>query len=358
MPWRRSCALLYVKKGNLFECCFNCNLPQRYFTTVARGWGEIKAKDVNAKEKVHKRQPVIFFLGGGMAAGKSSLRNTLLAPFGHKAVVIEADDIKQHDVLYQRLKRSSLGAEGADVALHEFSTNAANAMLVAAVNAGKDILMDGTFTWRPFVEQTIKMLRRAHITNFKQGSGYTLHSDGSVTESYFEPATEHPDKDTRLPYRIELYGVTTDPSLAVARGILRAIESGRAVPVAPQLRSHALFAQAFPYFASLVDRAHLFHTGDCLSLFCKENSDDVKLVAIAQRDNSVSDAMLIDPVRYAEFEKVGRLDHTARCRFELYSSSYLHRLMLRKKEAAQLTILVRRLCREVLTSKGHSSFCI
>lgn len=290
-----------------------------------------------------------------MAAGKSSLRNTLLEPFGQKAVVIEADDIKQHDLLYKRLKRSSLGAAGADVALHEFSTNAANAMLVAAVNAGKDILMDGTFTWCPFVEQTIHMLRNAHIHNFRQGSGYKLHPDGSVTESYFEPAGEHADKDTRLPYRIELYGVTTNPSLAVARGILRAIESGRAVPVSPQLRSHALFAQAFPYFASLVDRAQLFHTGDCLSLFCKEESDDVKLLAIAQRDNSVSDAMLIDPKRYADFEKAGTLDHSARCGSELYPTSYLGRLLLRKKETAELACLVRGLCAEIFLSTKHCS---
>jgi copper homeostasis protein CutC len=63
-------------------------------------------------------------------------------------------------------------------------------------------------------------------------------------------------------YRIELVGVTCDTGLAVARGIWRKIRTGRSVPVHSQLRSHRLFAENFEDFASVVDSATLYHTGE------------------------------------------------------------------------------------------------
>ena len=69
------------------------------------------------------------------------------------------------------------------------------------------------------------------------------------------------DVSKKVPYRIELVGVTCDTGLAVARGIWRKIRTGRSVPVPSQLRSHRLFAENFEKFTSLVDSATLYHTG-------------------------------------------------------------------------------------------------
>ena len=68
----------------------------------------------------------------------------------------------------------------------------------------------------------------------------------------------------KIPYRIELVGVTCDTGLAVARGIWRKIRTGRSVPVPSQLRSHRLFAENFETFANAVDSATLYHTGEIL----------------------------------------------------------------------------------------------
>ena len=65
----------------------------------------------------------------------------------------------------------------------------------------------------------------------------------------------------KIPYRIELVGVTCDTGLAVARGIWRKIRTGRSVPVPSQLRSHRLFAENFENFANAADSATLYHTG-------------------------------------------------------------------------------------------------
>ena len=72
------------------------------------------------------------------------------------------------------------------------------------------------------------------------------------------------DLSKKVPYRIELVGVTCDPGLAVARGIWRKIRTGRSVPVAAQLRSHRLFSENFEAFTKLVDCATLYDTGNSL----------------------------------------------------------------------------------------------
>lgn len=64
---------------------------------------------------------------------------------------------------------------------------------------------------------------------------------GNVSKAESPPYMQGP----RLPYRIELLGVTCDPGLAVARGMWRRLRSGRSVPVRVQLRSHRLFSESF-----------------------------------------------------------------------------------------------------------------
>jgi hypothetical protein len=130
------------------------------------------------------------------------------------------------------------------------------------------------------VRQTVAMLRD-HEHAYEIGPGYEQHAGGSVTERYWVRRGAARCTVTRRgggdgsgsaaataaacvkvqPYQVELVGVTCDPTLAVARGCWRKLRTGRAVPVAAQLRSFRLFAKHWPDYCKLVDSATLYHTG-------------------------------------------------------------------------------------------------
>ena len=113
--------------------------------------------------------------------------------------------------------------------VHQSSTDAASSLLVTALNEGRDVIMDGTLSWEPFVEQTIAMARNVHKHRYRMGVGYKVAEDGTITENYWEQvndAEEHQSEEisngeahTQKPYRIELVGVVCDGYLAVVRGI-------------------------------------------------------------------------------------------------------------------------------------------
>lgn len=107
--------------------------------------------------------------------------------------------------------------------MHQSSTDAASSLLVTALNEGRDVIMDGTLSWVPFVVQTITMARNVHRRRYRMGAGYKVGDDGTVTENYWERIEDQePDQvggKKRKPYRIELVGVVCDAYLAVIRGI-------------------------------------------------------------------------------------------------------------------------------------------
>jgi hypothetical protein len=145
--------------------------------------------------------------------------------------------------------------------VHQSSTDAASSLLVTALNEGRDVILDGTLSWEPFVEQTIAMARAVHRHRYRMGVGYRKAGDGTVTERYWEvDAAAPPQRGSRKPYRIEVVGVVCDAYLAVARGIRRAIITKRAVRVHSQLQSHKRFAAAFRRYSRLVDGARLYST--------------------------------------------------------------------------------------------------
>lgn len=112
--------------------------------------------------------------------------------------------------------------------VHQSSTDAASSLLVTALNEGRDVIMDGTLSWEPFVEQTIDMARAIHKCHYRMGVGYKVAEDGTITENYWEMVKEGEEEEQpkengeapkRKPYRIELVGMICDPYLAVVRGI-------------------------------------------------------------------------------------------------------------------------------------------
>lgn len=109
--------------------------------------------------------------------------------------------------------------------MHQSSTDAASSLLVTALNEGRDVIMDGTLSWEPFVEQTIAMARNVHKHRYRMGVGYKVAQDGTITENYWEQANDEQEEEeeeaqpNRKPYRIEMVGVVCDGYLAVVRGI-------------------------------------------------------------------------------------------------------------------------------------------
>ncbi|PNY15044.1 hypothetical protein L195_g011734, partial [Trifolium pratense] len=226
-----------------------------------------------------ERSPVLLLMGGGMGSGKSTvLKDVLNESFPPEAasnvVVVEADAFKESDVIYKALNSRGNHDEMLQSAelVHQSSTDAASSLLVTALNKGRDVIMDGTLSWEPFVEQTIAMARNIHKCKYRMGVGYKVAEDGTITENYWEQvneAEEHQSETnckrelhTRKPYRIVLVGVVCDGGLAVVRGIRRAIMTKRAVRVKSQLESHKRFANAFPSYCKLVDSAKLYCTND------------------------------------------------------------------------------------------------
>ncbi|CAN1279675.1 Calmodulin calcium-dependent NAD kinase [Linum perenne] len=300
----------------------------RVFSTLVEemkkiGKTDFHRNDVMVPAAHSDRSPVLLFMGGGMGAGKSTvikdiLKESFWGGAAANAVVVEADAFKESDVIYKAL--NSMGHHDdmlrTSELVHQSSTDAASSLLVTALNEGRDVIMDGTLSWEPFVEQTVEMARNVHKRRYRMGIGYKV--DGTtITENYWEPVQD--EVSGNRPYRIEMVGVVCDAYLAVARGIRyknwnrRAIITGRAVRVNSQLKSHKRFANAFPGYCELVDNARLYCTNSV--------GGPPKLIARKDGDNT----MLIDPDHFKCLKNVGRLNPNAESVHELYgSSSTLH----------------------------------
>ncbi|KAL6620503.1 hypothetical protein ACP70R_035642 [Stipagrostis hirtigluma subsp. patula] len=264
------------------------------------------------------RSPVLLLMGGGMGAGKSTVLKDILkeafwSEAAAKAVVVEADAFKETDVIYRAISSRGHHNDMLRTAelVHQSSMDAASSLLVTALNEGRDVIMDGTLSWEPFVHQTIAMARAVHRQRYRMGRGYKVTDDGTITEEYWEPVegsgTEEEDAArARKPYRIELVGVVCDAYLAVVRGIRRAVITGRAVRVKSQLQSHKRFATNFHSYCSLVDNARLYSTNTL---------GGAKLIGWKDGESS----LLVDPEEICCLERVSSLNEDANCVHELYA---------------------------------------
>ncbi|XP_009770369.1 calmodulin calcium-dependent NAD kinase [Nicotiana sylvestris] len=282
--------------------------------------GDSKCTDVMVPVAHSQRSPVLLLMGGGMGAGKSTvlkdiLKQSFWSEAAANAVVVEADAFKETDVIYRALSSRGHHHDMLQTAelVHQSSTDAASSLLVTALNEGRDVIMDGTLSWVPFVEQTIAMARNVHKHRYRMGEGYQVAEDGTVTEKYWEQVEEEQGEEAKItkPYRIELVGVVCDPYLAVVRGIRRAIGTGRAVRVKPQLKSHKRFANAFPKYCDIVDNARLYFT----------NVLGSKPTLIAWKDGE--NKMLVEPEDIKCLEMVRNVNEEAESIYELYPKDEL-----------------------------------
>ncbi|KAJ6911169.1 hypothetical protein NC652_021718 [Populus alba x Populus x berolinensis] len=327
-PKLKGIVMAATRKQRFERVTKNLKVTRAFSTLVeelkAIGQGGSHCTEVMVPVALSERSPVLLLMGGGMGAGKSTVTKDILKePFWSgakaKAVVVEADAFKESDVIYRAI--SSMGhhddmLQTAEL-VHQSSTNAASSLLVTALNEGRDVIMDGTLSWEPFVEQTIAMARNVHTCRYRMGPGYQVAEDGTVDENYWEKV-EQEEEDQRLnnekgevtgrkPYRIELVGVVCDPYLAVVRGIRRAITTRRAVRVNSQLKSHKRFASAFERYCQLVDNARLFCT----------NSVGAPPSLIAWKDGD--NKLLVDPEGYKCLTNVSNLRAEAESIYELYT---------------------------------------
>ncbi|KAJ4754567.1 P-loop containing nucleoside triphosphate hydrolases superfamily protein [Rhynchospora pubera] len=281
---------------------------------------ESKCTNVMIPAARSDRSAVLLLMGGGMGAGKSTvlkeiLKDAFWSEAGANAVVVEADAFKETDVFYKAISSRGHHNDMLQTAelVHQSSTNAASSLLVTALNEGRDVIMDGTLSWEPFVQQTIEMARNIHKQRYRMGVGYKIEDDGSISENYWEPVEEEEDDEeknsprlrARKPYRIEIVGVVSDAYLAVVRGIRRAITTRRAVRVRAQLRSHKSFANAFPRYCQLVDGAKLYSSN---------SKGSAKLIGV----KCASSELLVDPNEIGCLEKVCTLNEDAKSIHELY----------------------------------------
>ncbi|KAK7344025.1 hypothetical protein VNO77_13224 [Canavalia gladiata] len=320
--------LLAATREQRFERVTKNLKVARVFSTLVEEMKAIKgdpqSTDVTVPIDHSERSPVLLLMGGGMGAGKSTvlkdiLKESFWSGAASNAVVVEADAFKESDVIYRALNSRGHHHDMLQTAelVHQSSTDAASSLLVTALNEGRDVIMDGTLSWEPFVEQTIAMARNVHKHRYRMGAGYKEAEDGTVTEDYWEQVNEaeeehHSEENcngeprTRKPYRIELVGVVCDGYLAVVRGIRRAIMTGRAVRVNSQLKSHKRFANAFPTYCKLVDNARLYCTnavgGPPKLIWWKDDNQDLP----------------VDPEDIKCLEMIGSVNAEANSIYELY----------------------------------------
>ncbi|KAK6138730.1 hypothetical protein DH2020_027527 [Rehmannia glutinosa] len=253
---------------------------------------DLNHSEVMAPVALSERSPVLLLMGGAAT----------------NAVVVEADAFKETDVIYRALSSRGHHQDMLQTAelVHQSSTDAASSLLVTALNEGRDVIMDGTLSWEPFVEQTIAMARNVHKHRYRMGDGYKVSEDGTITETYWVQVEDEGEEANRKPYRIELVGVVCDAYLAVVRGVRRAIQIGRAVRVKSQLKSHKRFANAFPRYSQLVDNARLYCT----------NAPGGPPTLIAWKDGDSK--LLVDPDEIKCLTSVSELNDEAESIYELY----------------------------------------
>ncbi|KAH9322684.1 hypothetical protein KI387_017323 [Taxus chinensis] len=284
------------------------------------------------------RSPVLLLIGGGMGVGKSTVVKDILktcfwSSAAKNAVVVEADAFKETDVVYQTLNSSGHNdlLETSEL-VHQTSTDAAESLLVTALNQGRDVIFDGTMSWEPFVLQTIAMARDVHRRQYRRGLGYQRGDDDSVQEKYWEPVEDIDPQEgkslanARKPYRIELVGVICDAHLAVVRGVRRAIMTKRSVRIKEQLKSIKRFATALPQYYEAVDHVKLYSTNNIGGpaevtdehYFYHHIISILLLFIIGWKEGSSK--LLVDPEAIKAVTKLASLNEDARSVYELYNS--------------------------------------
>ena len=284
-----------------------------------------------------KSPPLCVLLGGGMGAGKTTAINFISQThfwkqYGAGVVVVEADAFKMNDPLFVVLQSVTPLASRI---VHQDSLKAAEDLFLQAVNNRRDVCFDGTLSWCEYARQTVSMLKDSYYY-YERGPGYVESESGVVTEKYWVRGKKRDVAVT--PYRVELVGVTAEAEIAVMRGIVRKISTGRGVAIPDQLRSHALFSEHFETYIDIVDSVYLFDTSLAKEANKGQESPRGNLIAIKEgflfqakknenMNNSGANRFIVyNPSAYSRFLRKKHLNTTAGGTDELFAEIEDHYL--------------------------------
>lgn len=195
-------------------------------------------------------QPTYYMLGGGPAAGKSTMLNSgqVSVPTGKQAAQINADDIKEKIPEYDKMLKG--GDKTAAAFTHEESSYLAKRAQAAAMERRQDVVLDGT---------------------------------GDSSESSLRGKV---DKARKSGYRVEGIYATVPTAEAIRRSNDRGKETGRYVPESVIRGTHASVSRIFPAATKMFDRISLY-----------DNSNGPRLIATA----SGGKLKIVDKDAYASF---------------------------------------------------------
>lgn len=212
-------------------------------------------------------RPIIWLIGGGSGAGKSTILASLQAAGSipkSGVVSVNADDFKEVIPEFRQLVER--GDSRAAEMVHDESNLMAREAVAAALVKRSNIIYDGTLSDHRKVEG---LIRNAKMRG----------------------------------YEVRIIGVTARPHTALKRSLKRGKMSGRYVPVAALLFTHKRFAQFFEKYISLADSAELWKT-DCTTL---GEEDDVLLIA----ESRGGELYITHDGAYNDFQRSASLNENA-----------------------------------------------
>jgi len=198
----------------------NKNLSPNSITLTGEEIDRIRGKVF--AEGCHEENPMLVFLGGGTASGKSTSKRYLIDTGvipGHHHVNIDPDDIMTEIDSYN--KAVHFGDICSANNHHQISSRLSYKFLEEAIENRNHIILDRTMSG---LEKHIRLM------NLARGQNYT----------------------------IILVGVSTSIEVAATRAAERARATGRWIPLHVIVDSHTSFSRNFMEYAAQVDTAFLF----------------------------------------------------------------------------------------------------
>lgn len=211
--------------------------------------------------------PTFHMLGGGPAAGKSTMEKTVVGEYEGKMVGVNADNIKAKLPEYQKMLDEN--DPNAAAFTHEESSYIAKRMQAAAFERQQDIVLDGT-------------------------------GDSSI-----ESLTRKISKARANGYTVKGYYATCPTDEAVRRATVRAKEIGREVPEAIIRNTHSSVSRVFPAAIDGFDELKLFDTTvkDTARLIGEGGRGTFKIIDRAEYEaflNKGREPYYSDPQKFAE----------------------------------------------------------
>ena len=181
-------------------------------------------KFLDGVEKAQAGEQTFYLMGGGPAAGKSSVIKSgqVEVPDRKKAVQVDVDECKKLLPEYQQMVKS--GDPKAAAFAHEESSALSKRVIDVACKNGYNVVLDGTGDGS--TNGVLKKINNAKASGMKVAGVY----------------------------------VTCDTDTAVARSNARAAKTGREVPEFVVRNTHAAVSRILPEVADKFDTVQLFDT--------------------------------------------------------------------------------------------------